>query len=607
MALRQAFLWSRRGLVVGGVAVGFAGTVASTEESSSVPPKKPGIYQSAGFDPKAIEDVADMLRNHSRSEMARMKAEAVEAQKEEVNKKAQYVAAAREAAGEARNARNRETQATRQEQRRHEEARSRYKAGLAHERETAATRLDEALKAGEEDLRVEHEQRLEAMRRDSVEFEAKLRHESDAKFAAAKATWTARAQRETQDLRLAMLRAKGAAARDSALEAVRTSLTTMGIGITDLLADRNKAMALAAVIAGLTLGVSAARHATRIAENFVSARLKKPSLVRETSRGYALSSVAGRAATSLAAPREPPSNVAAAALAGAAFAPALEDSLGRFATSATNMRKHKAPFRHALLHGPPGTGKTMFAKQLAKSVGMDYAILSGGDVAPLGREAVTEIHKLFDWAKTSPRGLLLLVDEADAFVRSRKTPMSEDARNALNAFLYRTGSPSTDILVVFATNAPELFDEAVLDRVDEVINFDKPAVEERVKILNAGLHAFARHSDDVEEASPTWWQRLFGVATPPRRVALVGVTIDHVQKAARNVDGFSGREVSKLAIAWGAAAFGSSPSDPVLTPDLLASVTRTQIDATNQKRVWYDQGAGFDRSDALVPPGRLAS
>lgn len=82
----------------------------------------------------------------------------------------------------------------------------------------------------------------------------------------------------------------------------------------------------------------------------------------------------------------------------------------------------------------------MFAKNLAQHSGLEYAILTGGDIAPLGRDAVTELHKLFEWAKTSRRGLLLFVDEADAFLQSRETTkISEDQRNALNAFLYRTG------------------------------------------------------------------------------------------------------------------------------------------------------------------------
>ena len=56
---------------------------------------------------------------------------------------------------------------------------------------------------------------------------------------------------------------------------------------------------------------------------------------------------------------------------------------------------------------------------------------------------MTEVHKLFEWARTSRRGLLLFIDEADAFLRQRSVAngelMSEDLRNALNAFLYRTG------------------------------------------------------------------------------------------------------------------------------------------------------------------------
>lgn len=42
-------------------------------------------------------------------------------------------------------------------------------------------------------------------------------------------------------------------------------------------------------------------------------------------------------------------------------------------------------FRNVLMHGPPGTGKTLFAKKLAQHSGLDYAILTGGDVAPMGK------------------------------------------------------------------------------------------------------------------------------------------------------------------------------------------------------------------------------
>lgn len=44
------------------------------------------------------------------------------------------------------------------------------------------------------------------------------------------------------------------------------------------------------------------------------------------------------------------------------------------------------------------------SQKLALHSGMDYAIMTGGDVAPMGREGVTAMHKVFDWAGTSKRG-----------------------------------------------------------------------------------------------------------------------------------------------------------------------------------------------------------
>ena len=40
-----------------------------------------------------------------------------------------------------------------------------------------------------------------------------------------------------------------------------------------------------------------------------------------------------------------------------------------------------------LFYGPPGTGKTMVAQRLARHCGLEYAIMSGGDVV-CGRNSV---------------------------------------------------------------------------------------------------------------------------------------------------------------------------------------------------------------------------
>lgn len=62
----------------------------------------------------------------------------------------------------------------------------------------------------------------------------------------------------------------------------------------------------------------------------------------------------------------------------------------------------------------------MAAKRLARTSGLDYAIMSGGDVAPLGGKAVTQIHELFDWAETSRKvGLFCASEPCIALVRTR--------------------------------------------------------------------------------------------------------------------------------------------------------------------------------------------
>jgi len=167
--------------------------------------------------------------------------------------------------------------------------------------------------------------------------------------------------------------------------------------------------------------------------------------------------------------------------------------------------------------------------------------LTGGDIAPLGRDAVTELHKLFDWAKTSRKGLLLFVDEADAFLQSRETTkISEDQRNALNAFLFRTGTESDQFMMVYASNQPSQFDPAIMDRIDEMVEFGLPSIEERRKMI-------AMYIDKYLLKPPTW--------AKPVKTEDIGEA--EIEKVVQETEGFSGRAISKLAIAWQAAAYGT--------------------------------------------------
>lgn len=88
-------------------------------------------------------------------------------------------------------------------------------------------------------------------------------------------------------------------------------------------------------------------------------------------------------------------------------------------------------------------------------------------------------------------GLLLFIDEADAFLRKRSSEqISEDLRATLNAFLYRTGEQSNKFMMVLASNTPEQFDWAVNDRLDEMVEFSLPRLEERERLIRMYFQKF---------------------------------------------------------------------------------------------------------------------
>lgn len=253
----------------------------------------------------------------------------------------------------------------------------------------------------------------------------------------------------------------------------------IGAGAEAMLTDWDKVLTAAGGLSLLALGVYSAKGGTGVVSRYVEARIGKPTLVGETSR-FAFLDALKHPLNYIKRLRAKPAD----ALQGVVLNPKLEERLRDIAIATKNTRINRGLYRNVLMHGPPGTGKTMFAKRLAEHSGMDFAIMTGGDVAPMGKEGVTAIHKVFDWSNTSRRGLLLFVDEADAFLRKRSSEkISEDLRAALNAFLYRTSEQNPKFMLVLASNTPEQFDYAINDRLDEMVEFSLPGIEERERLL----------------------------------------------------------------------------------------------------------------------------
>jgi len=145
--------------------------------------------------------------------------------------------------------------------------------------------------------------------------------------------------------------------------------------------------------------------------------------------------------------------------------------------------------------------------------------------------------------------------------------MSEDLRNALNAFLYRTGSASNKFMVVYASNQPEQFDWAINDRIDEMVEFALPSAKERLRMI--------AHYVDTLLVSPTQAAQI-----------TVDADIDEsvIEGVVGRTDGFSGREISKLAIAWQAAAYGTV--NATLDRALLEEVLEVQLAQKKMKKEW---------------------
>ena len=216
----------------------------------------------------------------------------------------------------------------------------------------------------------------------------------------------------------------------------------------------------------------------------VLSRFGKPTLVRETSKLYTRNYFMVPYLYTKKLVHQSMRRTEKDLLDGVILEKKLEDQLREISYSIINRKKHFAPSKNLMFYGPPGTGKTLFAKKLAMKSGLEYSIMVGSDIAPLGPLAVKELNKLFDWAEAQKNGIILFIDEADAFLRNRKnSEMSEYMRHTINSFLYRTGSPSDNVIVVLATNSPEQLDEAVHDRIDEIVGFGLPSLNERRTML----------------------------------------------------------------------------------------------------------------------------
>ena len=157
----------------------------------------------------------------------------------------------------------------------------------------------------------------------------------------------------------------------------------------------------------------------------------------------------------------------------------------------------------ALLVGSPGTGKTLLAKAVAGEANVPFFSISGsGFVEMFVGVGASRVRDLFQQAsKMAPA--IIFIDEIDAIGKTRDTRMggNDEREQTLNQLLAEMDGfdPSKGVIVLAATNRPEVLDKALLrpGRFDRRIIVDKPNLSGRYQTLLVHTRNI-KLSDDVD-------------------------------------------------------------------------------------------------------------
>ena len=143
-----------------------------------------------------------------------------------------------------------------------------------------------------------------------------------------------------------------------------------------------------------------------------------------------------------------------------------------------------------LLYGPPGTGKTLLARAVAGEAGVPFYSISGSDfVEMFVGVGASRVRDLFNQAKENAPAIIF-IDEIDAVGRHRGAGMGgghDEREQTLNQMLVEMDGfdPKASVLVIAATNRPDILDPALLrpGRFDRQIGVDAPDLKGRQRIL----------------------------------------------------------------------------------------------------------------------------
>lgn len=175
------------------------------------------------------------------------------------------------------------------------------------------------------------------------------------------------------------------------------------------------------------------------------------------------------------------------------------------------------------LYGPPGTGKTMLGHYIAEELNMPLLIQRASDlISPYVGETEQKIAAMFRRAEAE--GAVLLLDEADSFLRSRKTAAHSWEVTQVNEML--TAMESYEGVFICSTNLMDNVDEAALRRFALKIKFDYLLPEQSWGLFVEHVGRIPVNQKRALQQSLAGMSRLApgDFATVKKQLALFGIT-----------------------------------------------------------------------------------
>ncbi|MGB3303630.1 AAA family ATPase [Gordonia sp. (in: high G+C Gram-positive bacteria)] len=208
------------------------------------------------------------------------------------------------------------------------------------------------------------------------------------------------------------------------------------------------------------------------------------------------------------------------------------------------------PPRGVLLYGPPGCGKTFVVRALAASGKLSVHSVKGAELLDkwVG-SSERAVRDLFTRARESAPSMIFL-DEVDALAPRRGGSTDSGVADRVVAALLTEldgAEPLTDVVVLGATNRPDLIDPALLrpGRLERLVFVPPPDAEARADILRAAsrnvpladidLAALAAELDGYSAADCSALLREAALAAMRRDIDAVTVTADDVATARESV------------------------------------------------------------------------